>query len=77
MTRQQANRAIAGIVLEQIEKHPELRLSQLMVSLDLVKTLTDPVLLRTTWVDEFNLEPEVLLKRVKEAAARLDQANKS
>jgi len=77
MTRQQANRAILGILLEQVEKHPELRLGQLFLSLDVVKQKTikkDGLDQPDGLVDEFNLEPDRLLTRVKEAAARLNQA---
>ena len=77
MTKQQANRAIAGILLEQIEKHPELRFGQLLLNLDMVKTkmvkekgIDKPDGL----IDEYYLEPDRLLIRVKEAVARLNQA---
>lgn len=65
INRQEANRRIVMYLFDMIEKHPELRFSQIMANLDVV-TPEDGL-----WKDEFYLEPSKLLDRVELAAEKL------
>lgn len=61
MTRKEANIKLLEILTETINKHEDIRFSQALVNLDVVKYLGD-----NTWVNEYYLEPIDLLKRVEE-----------
>jgi hypothetical protein len=61
MTRKEANIKLLEILTETINKHEDIRFSQALVNLDMVKYLGD-----STWVNDYYLEPRDLLKRVEE-----------
>jgi hypothetical protein len=63
MTRQEANRLIVKILADQVEKQPDIRFSQLMRNCGVVdEDIIEPQLI---WRNEFNLEPQELIKRIR------------
>ena len=66
MTCQEANRDIVMILIEEIENQPNTRFSQLMRNIGVVQqiTLADGSG-KCVWTDEFNMESDSLLKRIK------------
>jgi hypothetical protein len=64
MTRQEANRLIIKLLAEQIEKYPDVRFGQMMRNAGVVYQHTDRDD-QIIWLDEFNLEPQELLKRIQ------------
>jgi hypothetical protein len=72
MTRINANRAIIAILLTYVEKHPQLRFSQLMQMLGVVEGEGEHTML---WHNDFYLEPEELLRRIKNVVPNECQTN--
>jgi hypothetical protein len=66
--RQECNRELMAVLGEQIEMHPSQRFSQILRNAGFVNQVdaADQVV----WKDEFNLEPWVLLSRVREVSQR-------
>jgi hypothetical protein len=69
MTRQEANRLIIKLLAEQVEKYPDIRFSQMMMNCCVVndKRYEGEGTAYFYWVDEFDLEPTELLKRIQKA----------
>lgn len=66
MTRLEANRQILSILKTLVETYPDWRFGQLMRNADVVDQVPnagDGSFY--VWADEFNLESEALLKRIK------------
>ena len=57
--RKNANKELLNILTNYLEKHPEIRFSQAIENLNIVKTNDE------YWVNEFYVESDVLLERVK------------
>jgi hypothetical protein len=55
MTRLEANREIIRLLTEYMEKYPDMRFSQLLYNLDIVYP----------WRDEYNVESECILTRMR------------
>ncbi len=71
MTRLEANHELLAILSNYLEKHPDIRFSQALMNCYFVKQEdrrpTISIYKDLIWRDEFYLESEVLLERVKEA----------
>lgn len=64
MDRQTANLKLVEVLTKLIEKNPDQRFGQLLRNYGFI--LETDVLSHVLWVNEFNLEPDVLLTRVKD-----------
>lgn len=70
MTRQEANKQLLKILSNIIENNPDLRFSQILSAFGFVRH-TRPIkqegadLHRVEWLDEFYVEPQKILERVK------------
>lgn len=72
--RQEANLELAAILVQLLTKHGSQRFSQVLRNYGFVRE-TRPVKPDAHWVDwknEFNLEPQELLKRVKKRVENID-----
>lgn len=68
MTRQEANRELSDILSYLVEKHKDLRFGQILLTYRFVKQeRSAKPELRISWQDEFYMEPEEVLKRVRRA----------
>lgn len=78
MTRQEANLELAYKLLDLIDTHPDLRFSQILDVFGFVKAQR-PVKDRgrISWQNEFNMEGEDLLKRVKQRIEDIEEQNDS
>lgn len=68
MNRQQANRELLAILSSWIEAYPDLRFSQILGNMEFVKqddVEHEECCDSRRWADEYLLEPQELLKRVK------------
>lgn len=69
MTRQQANYKILQILFQEVLNQPDIRFGQLMRNLEVISEGKSADWSAPPWINEFNLEPQQLLKRI-EAACR-------
>lgn len=69
MNRYEANKKILTILTILVETYPDMRFSQIMSNFDLVKSINidnkKDFLLVPIWKDEYYLESETLLERMK------------
>jgi len=67
MTRLEANRKILEILKVMVETYPDQRFGQMMRNVDVVREVKIDTKEFTglVWIDEFNLESEELLNRIK------------
>lgn len=71
-SRQKANRELVKILHSMVEAYPDQRFSQLLRNLDVVAEVRDAQTgMPLSWANEFHLEPEQLLARVKKALQSL------
>lgn len=67
MTRQEANRLIVKLLAEQVEKYPDIRFGQMMRNCGVIddRQFVGEGTTYGYWVNEFNVEPIELLKRIQ------------
>ena len=74
-TRQEQNRQIVQLMQTLVESYPDLRFGQILQNFGFVDVLELHKHVMefsgNVWTDEFYKEPEVILKRVKEAIIKL------
>ena len=62
MTRKEANIEILQMLMAEVIKDPEIRFGQLLQNMDTVVEADDDWLI---WLNEYYVEPEMVLKRMK------------
>jgi len=72
--RLKANLKLVEIIKTYAKKYPDLRFSQILANWDFVIRHEDFV--QSVWIDEYNVEPDVILERVKVSIKRIAKANK-
>lgn len=75
--RHKKNREILSLFCDLVDKYPDMRFSQILLAFGFVKQ-TRPARpeARIDWQDEFYMESEVVLKRVKQRIEDVEFANK-
>ena len=69
--RNAANVELLQILAQHLTDNPTIRFSQALRNLDFVEELRDESGTPISWAQEFYLEPQALLVRVKKALAKL------
>lgn len=66
--RYEDNMSILFVLVQYLKDNPSIRFGQALHNLDIVKMdkvyIGNPLLERNVWVDEYNTEPEKILKRM-------------
>ena len=71
LTRQQANIQIARELVLLIELYPDMRFSQILLNYGFVKQERPTSEFRTSWQNEYHVEPSVILDRIHKTQGEL------
>jgi len=64
MTRLEANRLLVKLLNDQVEKYPDIRFSQHLRNSGFISEHIDSLGCPHFWYNEFNVEPDTLVRRV-------------